>query len=87
MSLQFVDQLERVADLAVELDRSVPRDCERLAVGRERMVRNRVVKKVMDFRSSHLESECDRSSSLLPLAEVVVGCECWWQREVAQEGR
>lgn len=66
MALQHICQLESISSLAVQLNRRVSGNSQSCMVGRERVVGNGVVEKVVNFGSSHFcGSWCDRSSSLL----------------------
>ena len=58
MTLELIRQLEGVADLGVELDGRIPRNCERLAISRERVVGNRVVEEMVDLRGCHFVDLC-----------------------------
>ncbi len=55
VALELVLELEGIADLAVELNCRVSGDSKRLAVGRERVVRNGVVEEMVNFGSGHVE--------------------------------
>lgn len=53
MALELILQLKGISNSVVKLDGRVPRNGEGLAVGRERVVGDRAVEKVVDFGSSH----------------------------------
>jgi hypothetical protein len=53
MAFQLVFQLERIARLAIELYAAIPRNGQSLSIGGERMIRNWMVKQVMNLWSSH----------------------------------
>jgi hypothetical protein len=55
MAFKLVLQLESIADLTVELDSSVSGDSKDGVIGRERVVGDGVVEKVVDFGRGHDE--------------------------------
>jgi hypothetical protein len=65
MSTQLVLELEACAAAGMEFDNIVTRNSQRLAVGREGVISDWVMEKVVYFGRGHCE--CDRRSSLLPL--------------------
>lgn len=55
VALQFILELEGIANSAVQVNRGVARNGQCLAIRRERVIRDRVVEQVMDFWSCHDE--------------------------------
>lgn len=64
MTLQLVLELKATTSAAIELDTGVSCDSQSLAVGRERVVGDWVVEKLVNLWGRHVD---DRRSSLLSL--------------------
>lgn len=54
MTLEFVLELECIAGSSIELDAGISSDSQCLPVSGERMVGDRVMKEVMNFRAGHV---------------------------------
>jgi hypothetical protein len=67
VSLQLIQELERIAAPAIELNGIVPGDGEGAVVGGEGVIRNWIVEKMMDLGLRHIGRFVvgNRSSSLL----------------------
>lgn len=60
MSLELITQLKGVSSLSVELDGGVAGNSERAAVGRERVVGNWVMEKMMNLGRRHDDNKFQR---------------------------
>jgi hypothetical protein len=56
VTLELILQFEGISDPGVELYRRVAGNCERLAIGRERVVGNWIVEKMMNLGRRHLDN-------------------------------
>jgi hypothetical protein len=60
MSLEFVLKCEVASRPVIELDINVSSNCEGLPVGGEGVIGDRVMEKVVDFWTGHVELICMR---------------------------
>ena len=67
VALERVLQLKSAANLAIELDRSIPSDSQGRLIGRKGVVGDGVVEEVVNFGGAHDDGICNRRSSLLSL--------------------